>query len=86
VPLFKAAFPYQHDVLGLPVVDIDATSCWYSNAFGLMEVERLFGERPTVILARDGVKIGFSINGCDAALSETIRSLDLLTDRHWNTP
>jgi catechol 2,3-dioxygenase-like lactoylglutathione lyase family enzyme len=64
--LFKAAFPYQNDVLALPVTDLDAASRWYAKAFGLTEVERRDHPHPTVILARDGVKIGFSINGGDA--------------------
>src|SRR5215831_17701730 len=66
-PLFKGAFPYQKDVLALPVVDLDAASRWYSRAFGLKEVERRTHPRPAVILERDGVQIGFSINGGDAS-------------------
>jgi len=66
-PLFKAAFPYQKDVLALPVVDLDAAAQWYSKAFGLMEVERRTDPYPTVILERDSVRIGFSINGGDAS-------------------
>ncbi len=66
-PLFKAAFPYQKDVLALPVVDLDAASRWYSSAFGLKEVERRAHPHPTVILERDGVKMGFAINGGDAS-------------------
>jgi hypothetical protein len=44
----------------------DAASQWYAKAFGLTEVERRDHPHPTVILERDGVKIGFSINGGDA--------------------
>lgn len=65
--LFKAAFPYQKDVLALPVADLDTASRWYSKAFGLEEVERRTHPHPTVILERDGVRIGFAINGGDAA-------------------
>lgn len=65
--LFKAAFPYQQDVLALPVVDLDAAARWYSKTFGLEEVERRAHPHPTVILERDGVRIGFSINGGDAS-------------------
>lgn len=65
--LFKAAFPYQKDVLALPVVDLDATSEWYSRTFGLTEVERRAEPHPTVVLERDGVRIGFAINGGDAS-------------------
>ena len=65
--LFKGAFPYQKDVLALPVADLDVASQWYSKAFGLEEVERLSHPHPTVILARDGVRMGFSVNGGDAS-------------------
>ncbi len=64
---FEAAFPFQDDVLALPVNDLDATSQWYSEHFGMAEVERVGGSAPTVILARDGVRIGFAVNGGDAS-------------------
>ena len=62
-PLFKAANPYQDDVLALPVEDLDQASQWYANALGLTEVERRDDPVPTVIMQRDGVQIGFAING-----------------------
>ena len=65
--VFKAAFPYQKDVLALPVVDLDEASRWYGNAFAMQEVERRSQPHPTVILERDGVQIGFAINGGDAS-------------------
>ncbi|MEM7126734.1 MAG: VOC family protein [Chloroflexota bacterium] len=65
-PQFIDAFPFQKDVLALPVVDLDATVQWYSRAFGMVKVERRDAPNPTVILERDGTKIGFSINGGDA--------------------
>jgi catechol 2,3-dioxygenase-like lactoylglutathione lyase family enzyme len=66
-PLFKGAFPYQQDILALPVVDLDATSHWYAAAFGLQELERRDQPHPAVILQRDGIKIGFAVNGGDAS-------------------
>lgn len=66
-PKFEAAFPFQEDVLALPVVDLDATADWYAQAFGMVEVERQFQTNPTVILERDDVQIGFAINGGDAS-------------------
>lgn len=66
-PLFKAAFPYQQDVLALPVVDLDAASHWYARAFGLREVDRRDQPHPAVILERDGIEIGFAVNGGDAS-------------------
>jgi catechol 2,3-dioxygenase-like lactoylglutathione lyase family enzyme len=64
-PKFEAAFPYQKDVLSLPVTDIDAAAQWYRKHFGMREVERLVDPVPTVILERDGTRIGFAINGGD---------------------
>ena len=66
-PLFKAANPYQDDVLALPVEDLDQASQWYANALGLTEVERRDDPVPTVIMQRDGIQIGFAINGGDAS-------------------
>ena len=66
-PLFEAAFPYQKDVLALPVADLDAAARWYAMSFGLTEVERRTDPHPTVILERDGVRFGFATNGGDAS-------------------
>jgi len=62
---FKKAFPYQKDVLALPVTDLDAAARWYCVHFGMVEVERIEKPLPTVILERDGTRIGFSITGGD---------------------
>ena len=64
-PRFKAASPFQDDVLALPVTDIDAASQWYLEHFGMAEVERRDAPVPTVILERDGTRIGFAVNGAD---------------------
>ena len=66
-PLFEAAFPFQDDVLALPVKDLDQAARWYGQSFGLTEVERLESPVPTVILERDGVRLGFAVNGGDAS-------------------
>lgn len=62
---FVAAYPYQDDVLALPVTDLDSTVAWYSKHFDLEEVERRTEPVPTVIMERDRVQIGFAINGGD---------------------
>ena len=67
IQTFKAAYPFQQDVLGLPVVDLDVASKWYSEHFGMVEVERHSGSCPTVVLERDGTRLGFAINGGDAS-------------------
>ena len=64
---FKAAYPFQQDVLALPVTDLNLAAEWYSRHFGMVEVERNDDPVPTVILERDGARIGFSINGGDAS-------------------
>lgn len=66
-PEFKAAYPYQDDVMALPVTDLDAASEWYSKSFGMVEVQRFQEPVPTVILERDGTRLGFAINGGDAS-------------------
>mgnify|MGYP003344530087 CR=1 FL=1 len=52
-PAFKAAFPYQQDVLDLPVSDLDAASEWYSKHFGMVEVARTLMTDPKVILKKE---------------------------------
>ena len=63
--LYEAAFPFADDVLALPVEDVDRAVQWYGARFGLVEVERRDAPVPTVILERDGVRIGFAVNGGD---------------------
>ncbi len=64
-PRFLSASPYEDNVLALPVTDLDAATEWYCNHFGMTEVERRNEPHPAVILERDGVQIGFAINGGD---------------------
>ena len=65
--LFEAAFPFADDVLALPVKDIDVAAEYYADAFGLIEVERHNDPVPTVIMERDGARIGFAVNAGDAS-------------------
>jgi len=67
MPTFQKAFPYQKDVLSLPVVDIDRAAEWYGQHFGMKEVERSTQPVANVILERDDVRLGFSVNGGDAS-------------------
>ena len=62
---FRAAFPYQDNVLALPVPDTQEASMWYTRNFVMQEVERGTEPNSFVILERDGVKIGFAENGGD---------------------
>src|SRR5947208_645175 len=63
--VFQKAFPYGEDVLALPVTDLEAAANWYAQHFAMVEVERVSEPQPTVIMERDGVRIGFSVNGGD---------------------
>ncbi len=65
--LFEKAFPYGDNVLALPVSDLEAAVKWYGEHFGLVEVERKAEPQPTVIMERDGTRIGFSVNGGDSS-------------------
>jgi len=77
-PTFQSASPYKDDVLALPVIDLDAASEWYCEHFGMQELERRDVPNPVVILERDGVQIGFAINGGDASQEgAAIRVIDI---------
>lgn len=64
-PKFMTAYPYQQNVLTLPVQDLDAASEWYGKNFGMNEQQRTQDQYPSVIMERDGVQIGFAITGED---------------------
>ena len=77
--LFRTAYPFLDDVLGLPVKDVDKAVRWYSHAFGLVEVERRSDPVPAVIMERDGVRVGFAVNG---GVPENDGAAILVTDVH----
>jgi catechol 2,3-dioxygenase-like lactoylglutathione lyase family enzyme len=54
-------------VLALPVADLDAAAKWYGEMFGMTEVERRAEPHPTLTMERDGVQIGFAVNGGDSS-------------------
>ena len=65
--VFEKAFPYGDDILALPVTDLEVAATWYAKHFALVEVERKSEPQPTVIMERDGTRIGFSVNGADSS-------------------
>src|SRR5687767_12606534 len=65
--VFEKAFPYGADILALPVTDLDTAANWYAEHFALVEVARRSEPQPTVIMERDGARIGFSVNGGDSS-------------------
>lgn len=64
---FEAAYPFQDDVLALPVADSNVAASWYGEKFDMREVERRKDPHPTVIMERDGTRMGFSENGGDSS-------------------
>ncbi len=64
---FEAAYPFQDDVLALPVADSNVAASWYGEKFDMREVERREDPHPTVIMERDGTRMGFSENGGDSS-------------------
>jgi hypothetical protein len=67
VAAFQSAFPYGNNILALPVTDLDSAANWYGKHFSMVEVQRWLEPLPTVIMERDGVRIGFSVNGGDSS-------------------
>jgi len=65
--VFEKAFPYGADVLALPVTDLDTAAKWYAEHFAMVVVERRSEPRATVIMERDGARVGFSVNGGDSS-------------------
>jgi catechol 2,3-dioxygenase-like lactoylglutathione lyase family enzyme len=65
--VFEKAFPYGDDVLALPVADLESAVKWYATNFGMLEVARRSEPHPTVIMKRDGARLGFSVNGGDGS-------------------
>ena len=65
--VFEKASPYGNDVLALPVQDLESAARWYADHFAMVEVERKLEPFPTVIMERDGTRIGFSVNGGDSS-------------------
>ncbi len=66
-PLFISADAYQDDVLALPVADLESAASYYASSFGMSEVIRSDDPIPQVVLERDGVQIGFAVNGGDSS-------------------
>ncbi len=64
---FKATYPYQQNVLTPLVTDLDTTSTWYCQHFGMTEAEHHREPDSAVVLERNGVQRGFAINGGDAS-------------------
>jgi catechol 2,3-dioxygenase-like lactoylglutathione lyase family enzyme len=63
--VFISASPYADDALNLPVENIETSIPYYEEIFDFHVVSRQDTPRKSVILARDGIRIGLAENGGD---------------------
>ncbi|WP_266363494.1 VOC family protein [Tellurirhabdus rosea] len=61
----KQAWPYQQDSLNLPVRDLGAALPFYETTLGFQLESRQETPCPSVVLARDHIRIGLAENGGD---------------------
>ena len=61
----QRAAPYQEDILDLPVANVDKATPFYETIMGFIVVGRSSDPYPSVLLERDGVRIGLAENGRD---------------------
>ena len=64
---FKNAWPYQDDVMALPVADVESAVPFYEKMLGFRVVERADAPHRSAVLERDGLRIGLNENGRDPA-------------------
>ena len=62
---FLNAWPYQQDVMHLPVADAVAAPAFYETVMGFTVISREETPVNTVVLERDGLRIGLAENGGD---------------------
>lgn len=75
-PRFNGASAYSGDVCELPVASIDAAAAWYRDHFAMVEIERTDSPVATVVLERDGVRLGFAENGGDSSQNGAVIAVD----------
>lgn len=65
--IIERVAPYADDEMNLPVKSVDAAISFYQEKLGFEVVERSVTPNNTVVLARNGIKIGLVENGGDPA-------------------
>ena len=63
--IFKSAWPYQQDVMNLPVASVEAAIPFYETVMGFQVVSRFDAPHKSAVLARDDIQIGLAENGGD---------------------
>jgi len=63
--IFKAAWPYKDDKMNLPVENVETSISFYTAIMGFQFVAKNDSPFKSVILERDGIRIGLSENGGD---------------------
>ena len=79
---FKNAWPYQDDVMKLPVADVEAAAPFYEKMMGFRVVERNDSPHRSVVLERDGLRIGLNENGGDPSQDGVAFEVDNVEAAH----
>ncbi|MBO0935845.1 VOC family protein [Fibrella sp. HMF5335] len=61
----KKAWPYQQDIMNLPVNDLDAALPFYEQTMGFRLISRKDTPCKSAIIARDSLQLGLAENGGD---------------------
>jgi lactoylglutathione lyase len=59
------AWPYQQDVMQLPVADVAASVSYYQNQLGFQLISQTESPIPHAMMQRDDVQMGLAQNGGD---------------------
>ncbi len=53
------------DPTDMPVADVETAIAWYESKMGFRLVSHIDGPAPSAVLERDGIQLGFAVNGGD---------------------
>lgn len=65
--ILKQAWPYQQNILNLPVNDLDTALPFYEKTLGFQLVSRTNTPVKSATLSRDAIQMGLAENGGDPA-------------------
>lgn len=72
----KQAWPYQQDIMSLPVNDLDAALPFYEKMLGFHLVSRTDQPYKSAIVARDKIQVGLVENGGDPTQDGCVFEVD----------